>query len=316
MRVIIKSCLVLILFVNTSQAGNKITSSFEFLRTDFSPRLAALSGSNITMRGDVNSLQINPAGGAFITDEQFTFNYTNYLLDINGGLAAYARPFPGIGILHASILYMDYGDFKRTDEYAVPLGSTFSANDFALSVGISGNLDPDFSYGVNLKYVYSKIEDYQASAAALDFGLLWEVPFEDDLFIGVNLLNVGSNFEYYDKLKEPLPLSVGIGFSKKLKHLPLEITASLRDLNIESDTLWDRLKRAALGGEFKVSEVLRLRLGYNYELQQNLQSAADNKFGGVSGGIGIYWKKYRFDYSYSNYNFLGNVHRFGIWGTL
>jgi len=316
MRVILKTCFAVMLFINVLHAGNKLTSSFEFLRTDFSPRMAAMSGSNITLRGDVNSLQINPAGGAFIEQEQFTFNYTNYLLDINGGLAAYARPFPGIGILHASILYMDYGDFTRTDDYAVPVGGTFSANDFALSFGISGNLDADFTYGVNLKYIYSKIEDYQASAAALDFGLLWAVPFEKDLFVGVNLLNVGSNFEYYNKIQEPLPLSVGIGFSKKLEHLPLEITASLRDLNIESDNLWDRLKRAALGGEFTVSKTLRLRLGYNYELQQNLQSAADNKFGGVSGGAGIYWKKYRFDYSYSNYNFLGSVHRFGVWGTL
>ncbi len=316
MRVILKSCLSIIFLINISYAGNKITSSFEFLRTDFSPRLSAMAGSNLTMRGDINSLQINPAGGAFIMDEQFTFNYTNYILDINGGQAGYARPFPGIGILHASILYMDYGEFKRTDDYAVPLGNTFSANDFALSAGISGNLDADFSYGVNLKYIYSKIEDYQASAVALDFGLLWAVPFEEDLFFAVNLLNVGSNFEYYNKLKEPLPLSIGIGFSKKLAHLPLEIFASLRDLNIESDTIWNRLKRAALGGEFKVSEVLRLRMGYNYDLHQNLQTTADNKFGGVSAGVGIYWKKYRFDYSYSNYNFLGNIHRFGIWGTL
>ena len=92
--------------------------------------------------------------------------------------------------------------------------------------------------------------------------------------------------------------------------------ASLRDLNIESNTIWERFKRAALGGEFKVSEVLRLRLGYNYDLNQSLETTADNKFGGVSAGVGIFWKKYRFDYSYSNFNFLGNVHRFGIWGTL
>lgn len=316
MRVISKIILFVLLSTYIAGAGNALTSSFEFLRTDFSPRLAAMGGSSLTLRGDIGSVFVNPAGAASIATQQFVSNYTNYLLDINGGQMAYARPMPGIGVLTAAILYMDYGEFDETDEYAVFNGRTFSARDLALSVGLSGKLDENIAYGVNLKYIYSSIQDYNASAVGLDFGLLYAAPFEDNLFFALNLLNVGSNFKYYDTQKEPLPLSIGIGFSKKLAHLPLEINGSLRDLNVESEKLADRLKRFSLGGEFTVSEMLRLRLGYNHDLHNNLQVTTENKFSGISAGLGILWKNYRFDYSYSNYGFLGNIHRFGIWGTL
>lgn len=316
MKVISKIIVFFLLSGYIAWAGNALTSSFEFLRTDFSPRIAAMGGSSLTLRGDIGSVFVNPAGAAFISTEQFTSNYANYLLDINGGQVGYARPMPGIGILNASILYMDYGKFDETNEYAVLTGQTFSAGDLALSLGIAGNLDKDFAYGVNLKYIYSSIQDFNASAVGLDFGLIYAAPFEENLYFAVTLLNVGTNFKYYDSVKEPLPLSIGLGFSKKLAHLPLEINGSLRDLNIESDKIWDRLKRFSLGGEFSVSEMLRLRLGYNHDLRNNLQVTTDNKFSGVSAGLGIYWKNYRFDYSYSNFSFLGNIHRFGIWGTL
>jgi len=314
MKLFFKWPLFLILLSSMLLAGNNLTSSFEFLRTNYSPRLAGLAGSCLTARGDVNSLQLNPAGAAYISTQQFTFNYAHYLLDINGGQAAYARPIAGIGVAHATILYMDYGSFNETDDFAVATGRTFSANDFAFSAGLSGKLSEQFAYGVNLKLIHSKIENYNASAVALDFGLLYAVPFEDHLFFAVNLLNVGTNFEYYGSVKEALPLSVGFGFSKKLAHLPLEISGSLQDLNIESKTVWERLKRFSVGGEFKVSSLLRLRLGYNHDLHESLQTTAQDKFGGLSAGLGILWKKYRFDYSYSNYSFLGSIHRIGIWG--
>jgi len=298
------------------EANNRLTSGFEYLRTDFSPRTTAMSGAFVAVYGDLSAMFVNPAGLASVDQKQFTFNYTNYLLDISGGMAAYAQRFESLGVLSIGLVYMNYGEFQQTDEDANLMGNTFSANDIALGLGIANRLDDHFSYGLNFKYAFSQIYDYNASAVAIDFGLIYAAPFEENLNIALSVTNVGSNFKYYESTKEALPLSIGLGFSKILAHLPLEIAASLNDINVQADDFVGRIKRFSIGGEFRLSELLRLRLGYNNGLNRNFAETGNEKFGGISGGLGIYWKNMRFDYAYSSFSLLGGVHRFGITGSL
>ncbi len=311
-----KSLLGIFILLQIAFAGDRLTTGFEFLRTDFNPRTAAMAGSYLTMTGDVNGMFSNPAGMADIRQQNYSFNYTNYLLDISGGTAAYSRVIPKIGVLTVGVVYMDFGEFDETDDDAVSTGSMYSANSFAFVTGLSANLDEHFSYGINAKYIFSKIERYSASALALDFGLLYKAPFEKDLTFAITLTNVGTNITYFKNEKEPLPQNLRIGVSKKLAHLPLEIALSLHDLNRSGDSFSDYFKRFSAGGEFRVSETLRLRAGYDYNLYDGLNSTENDKFGGISAGLGILWKSFRIDYSYSNLSILGNVHRFGFSGII
>jgi len=307
---------MLIISVQFLGAGSPLTTGFEFLRTDFNPRTAAMAGSFLTMQNDLNALFINPAGMADIERQSYSFNYTNYVLDINGGTAAYNRILPKFGVLTVGIQYMDFGDFKETNEFAGLTGDNFGAQDLSFMIGLADHLSEDFTYGVAAKYIYSRLDEYSASAVALDFGLLWMVPFVEDLNLGVTLKNLGTNFAYYDKTKMSMPLDLRFGVSKKLAHLPLEIALSLNDMNRSADDILSYLKRFSIGGEFKSSEMLRLRLGYDYDLQEGMTNDTDKKFGGLSAGIGILWNDFRFDYAYSNFSILGNIHRFGLSGAI
>jgi len=297
-------------------AGSRLSSGFEFLRTDFSPRTAAMARSFQTVRGDLSAVFTNPAGMIYSEGQQFAFYYSNYLLDINGGLAGYAQPVKGLGVMTVAVTYFDYGTLEETNQFAEKTGTTFSAYDFALSVGLSDRLDDNFSYGVNVKYAFSKIENYNASAIAADFGLLYSIPFDENLYLGVTLLNLGINFETYAGPKEPLPMSLNLGISKILAHLPLEWSVSLKDLNESRNDFWDYFKEFSIGGEFRISESLRLRLGYDNGLNKDLKANSTQRFGGLSLGGGIHWTSYRLDYSYSNYGALGSIHRIGIKGSL
>jgi hypothetical protein len=308
--------MILLLSVSVSYTQDNITSAFEFLRTDFNPRTSAMSNSFLSPTNDVSTMFVNPAGLSYLEQDQYAINYTNHILDINGGMAVYARKFPKYGVLSVGVLYMDYGDFEATDENAKLLGKQFGANDFALGIGIANPLDDQFSYGINLKYAFSKLESYNASAIAFDFGLHWAVPYTDNLSFAVTLMNIGRQFVYYKDTKETLPVDFRIGVSKKLAHLPLEIAASLNELNVETDKSLDLIKRFSIGGEFTLSKKLRVRLGYNNDLHNNFESTDDYRFGGVSAGFGFYFKKYRIDYSYSNYGALGGINRFGFFGSL
>ncbi len=297
-------------------AVNGLTSAFPFLQTDFNPRTAGASNAFTTLRGDIGSIHVNPAGMAYAEGRRYVANYTSYLLDISGGYVAYGQRLPFFdGYLTGAITYVDYGNFKATDEYAQETGS-FSANDVALSVSLGSHLSEQFSYGVTLKYAFSKIENVNASAVAFDFGLLYKAPFQEDLYFGFALQNVGQMVSYYNSTKESLPLSMRLGVSKQLAHLPLEISLSLTDINIDAENEIDRLKRFSIGGEFRLSESLRLRLGYDNKLHQDLSTLQESEFGGLSGGLGIEFGDIRFDYAYSNYTLLGNTHRFGLQGSI
>ena len=309
---------IIIIFSSTIklEAADALTTGFEFLKTDYNARSSAMGMAFLTMRGDISGLFINPAGMAYAENRQYGFTYTNYLLDVNSGFAGYSHVFPKYGVLSAGIIYMDYGSFKETDDYAVETGRSFDANDIALSVGLANHLGNGFSYGVNLKYIHSKIEQYSAHAIALDFSLLYEASFQKDLYFVVIMQNLGKNFSYYGEVEEPMPLNIGFGISKKLEHLPLELAFSLNELNVSTDDFGDHFKSFSIGGEFRISKILRLRLGYNNALRDGLSTTNDVKFAGVSGGFGVIVKSFRFDYAYSNFGLLGATHRFGIMGYI
>ncbi len=307
--------IILLLSAQMSFAGDALTSGFEFLRTDFNPRTAAMSNAFTTARGDVGSIMINPAGMAFSESNHYVANFTKYLLDINGGMLAYSQEVENIGILSGAIVYMDYGGIDETNEFGQKTGSSFTPSNLALVIGWADHFEKGVSYGVNFKYIFSQIQDYNASALAMDLGVIWDVPFEEDLFFGLSMQNIGSNIDQFIKTKEELPFNIRFGVSKKLAHLPLEITVSNAEVN-QVSTFSDFFEKLSIGGEFTISESVRLRLGYNNRLHTDLKTIEESDFGGLSGGIGIYVSKYRFDYSYSNYNLLGNTHRFGFSGTL
>jgi hypothetical protein len=309
---------IVVLFVGAYSALAGVTSGFAFLNTDYSPRSAAMGSAFITMSNDLNAIAINPAGLAKVEGRPFIFNYANYLLDINGGQAAYSFVAPYLKRVAVAVRYMNYGQFEETDQNALPTGKSFSANDFALELFQAGDLGNGFLYGVGLSYAYSQIENYNAQAITFSFGLHYTVPFQKNLYVAATLRNLGWNVESYGGLKESVPTTFNLGVSKKLEHLPLEISVMLHGLNRAADQWYDRLKRFSAGGELTLSPHLRLRLGYSHALHQDLEtsSTAQTNFGGISGGLSIYWKAFRFDYAYSNFSDLGNIHRFGISGSI
>lgn len=293
------------------------TSGFEFLRTDFSPRSSAMAGSYVAMRSDVNGLFHNPAGLAYSDERQFMVNYMDYLLDIKGGSIGFSQQIENIGRVSGAIIYFDYGSFDETDDFAVPTGRNFGASDLAFAVSLSDYLEDRFTYGVTLKYVHSTIDVYSASAFALDFGLIYEAPFQDDLYLGFSMLNVGSALSAFQSTDESLPLSINFGVSKKLEHLPLVLNVSIKNINEVENTILDRIEKFSIGGEFTLSNKLRLRLGYDNNLHKDLETSNGAGFSGVSLGLGfVIWDNFRFDYGYSSMGDLGGLNRIGFSGTL
>ena len=316
MRQIALSLLILLVSVTAGYSQSAGTTIFNFLKEQYSARGAAMANNLIAVKGDVNAVFYNPAVLSGIEDQQWTLNYVDHLLDFQAGQVAYTRPHSTLGNLAIGLVYFNYGDFDETDQFGDKTGNTFGATEFALGATIANTLGEGFDYGLNLKYIFSALDSYNASGMAIDAGLIYTFPYVNDLQFGINISNLGFVLDSYQEAEGKMPLHMRIGFSKKLAHLPLLFMASLNDLTLKTENSTDFVKRFSLGGEFDVNQNVKLRIGYNNGINQNVKPLEGTAFAGISAGLGVLWRKFRIDYAFSTYGGLGNLNRLGVTGTL
>ncbi len=303
-----KKITLLLTFIFTSVLYSQ--TAFDFLRLDISPRAASLAGAFVSNTDDPNVIFYNPAGLNLIKGQQASFSYLKHLLDINSASLSYSRDVKGIGRISGAVAYINYGRFTKADEFGNKNGE-FGAADLAFVAGYSNVLGKNFYYGASVKFIYSGIADRNSTAAAMDVGLLYYLP-DSRWSFGFSALNAGFQLSSYAGIKEKLPLDVRLGASKTLAHLPFTFYFSLNKLNESTVNFKERLKFFSLGGELRISKVLRFRFGFDNEKRQELKIGTTAGLAGFNFGIGIKIKRYRFDYAFSSLGEIGSLHRMGV----
>jgi len=285
-------------------------NTFDFLKLDMSPRAAALAGSYVANSDDPNVIFYNPAGINFLDKQPASFSFLKHLADINSASLAYSQKFEDIGRFGVAVQYINYGSFTEADANGNELGE-FSAGEFAFIVGYGNELDENFYYGANVKFIYSGIANYSATGIALDLGLHYAIP-EDDWNFGLSILNFGAQLSSYFDKKEDLPLDIRVGFTKRLYHTPFKFYFSLNRLNENYDTFADRFKQVTAGVEIIFNSPLRLRLGYDNEKRKDYKIGGSAGLAGFNIGLGFNVSDYTIDYAFSSMGSIGALHRFGI----
>ena len=296
----------LVLFTTSSFAQN----TYDFLRLDTSPRAAALAGSFVANGDDPNVMFYNPAGINLLSGTPVSFSYLKHLMDINSASVAVSKNYEGIGRFSAGVQYINYGTFTRATADGSNIG-TFGAGETAFVVGYGNQLDQNFYYGANVKFIYSSIADQSSTALALDLGLHYAIPDQRWNF-GFSVLNFGAQLSSYFSTKETLPLDVRLGFSKELEKLPFRFFWSFNRLNESKSNFFSRFGQITVGGEFRLGKSLRLRFGYDNEKRKDLKIGSIAGLAGFSLGLGFIVKDYNVDYSFSSLGSIGALHRFGI----
>jgi len=314
----------------TAQLGGQ--NVFQFLNLPESSRVTALGGSLITVYDDDVTLALqNPALLDSSSHNTFSFNHNFHIAGISNGLVNYGRHIDKYNITaHAGIQYMNYGEFKFTDEIGNQQGS-FDASELAFVIGAGKAINERIFAGANLKYVSANYESYSSSAISTDLGLSY-VNQESRFIASLVFKNLGIQLSKFAENKESIPLNVQLGISKKLKHLPFRISVTAQNLQkwgiryddpnatVETDIFGavqetnafneriDNLFRHFIfGGEFLLgrSQNLRFRIGYNHLRRQELKVSQFRSFGGFSLGAGLKIYKFRIDYGVGYYHLGG-----------
>lgn len=306
MNKVIFLSLTLIFFGNITYSQN----TFDFLRLDGSARAGALGGSFVSNNDDADVIFYNPAGLDLLEGNPASFSFVKHLMDINLASLSYSTEFENIGRFGSAIKYINYGSFDEADDFGNRTG-TFSAGELAFVIGYANQLDNNFYYGANAKFIYSGIADRSSTAMALDLGLHYSIPDKNWNF-GFAILNLGGQLSKYYNTAEDLPLDITIGFSKKLENLPLRLSVDFHKLNEKRDDFVQKFKAFTVGAEFTLSKVMKLRFGYNNERRSEFKIGSTAGIAGFNAGLGIKISDYQFDYGYSSLGLVGGLHRIGI----
>ena len=316
-----------------AQLGGNAT--YQFLNLISSPRQAALGGKIITnVDYDVTQGLYNPATINLEMDNQLALNYSNYLGDISYGTAAYAYTIDRrVQTFHAGITYVNYGSFDGYDENGNSTGN-FTGNETALSFGYAFQIGfSDFYAGANIKLISSKLEQYSSLGGALDIGLIYINEFLE-LNAALAIRNIGTQFTTYAGLNEPLPFEVDLGFSQKLKNVPIRwhltfenlqqwpiaaanparVTTDLSGNQTQEEIgfLSQLIRHTIVGAELFPDRGFNIRLGYSFRRAEELRILEQRNFSGLSFGIGIKFNKLRLSYTHARYSSASNTSFLGV----
>lgn len=316
-----------------AQLGGNAT--YQFLNLMSSPRQAALGGKIITnVDYDVTQGLYNPATINLEMDNQLALNYANYLGDISYGTAAYAYTIDRrVQTFHAGITYVNYGSFDSYDENGNSTG-TFTGNETALSFGYAFQIGfSDFYAGANIKLISSKLEQYSSLGGALDFGLIYINEYLE-FNAALAIRNLGTQFTTYAGLNEPLPFEIDLGFSQKLKNVPIRwhltfenlqqwpiaaanparVTTDLSGNQTQEEIgfLSQLIRHTLVGAELFPDRGFNIRLGYSFRRAEELRTLEQRNFSGLSFGIGIKFNKLRFSYTHARYSSASNTSFLGV----
>ena len=310
------------------QAG---TAVYSFLDLPVSSRIAALGGTNISLRdNDLSFAFRNPALLTAESDKQISLSMANYLADIQFGSAMYGFKTKEKNYWAVGIQYIDYGDFIETDELNNELGN-FTAKDMALNIVYARPITDKITVGGTFKPIFSVFERYTSFGAAIDLGASYANP-EKYFSAGFVIRNIGTQFKGYYRNEdgqhyEPLPFDIQAGLTKKLNHAPFRFSLTLHNLqrwNLNYQTtnearssfdLTDNenisfvdmaFRHAVFGVEFVPGKNFYLAASYNHRRHNELKMPGFKSSTGFSFGGGIKLYKFQVGFGMSTFQ-TGNV---------
>ncbi|HRK74568.1 MAG TPA: PorV/PorQ family protein [Rhodothermales bacterium] len=316
----------LTLVYSQSKTGTTIG---QFLLIEPSARALGMGNASVTLHGDPSAGYFNPAAPAWAPRTAVQFSHGAWLVGISHQYATADIRMGKVDALSIHVTSLNSGDIAvRTVEQPLGTGEQYQVRDLAMSVGYSRKLSDRFSAGVNLKYVTERIWNSSLQAGALDFGVMYQLPFGAQL--GASLSNFGTKGKFdgkdlrvrfdanpdkygdnsslpaalvTDAHQLPVLFRVGMDYPVQLGRKAKAVLA------INAFHPSDNTESVSLGTEITLFDTFSLRGGYQHLFQQDHET-------GLTLGAGINYEieqyRFRFDYGWADFGRLGSSQRFGF----
>tara|TARA_B100001741_G_scaffold157935_1_gene130351 strand:- start:1952 stop:2863 length:912 start_codon:yes stop_codon:yes gene_type:complete len=294
------------------------------------------------MGGSVNSIMDNDISLTLITpsllnkemDGQISFNFVDYVSDINFISFHFAKKLNNNLMIFSGIDAINYGKFDATDEVGNTI-SNFNASQQIATFAMSKYLGQDFTLGSNIRLLNSYLESYHSVVLSSNISTTYNNK-EKSFTFTLLFKNIGRPIKSYTSEKEDLPFEIQLGLSKYLKYLPFRYSLVLHHLNVYDisndynlNTIYDPLtnqlivrdetvakkllRHVILGAELNpFKKNLYLRAGFNFQRREDLKLNSSFNMSGFSFGLGFSIKKIQINYARSSYHSSSMINSFSI----
>ena len=292
-----------------------------------SARAAAMGNAGVTTWQEAQSAFYNPGALGHLPGSDVQFTHSQWLAEITFNYAAAAIRMGSANTLFLTVMALNSGEIDvRTVDQLLGTGERYTANDLAFGLGYSRRITDRFSAGMQVKYWQQTIWHSSANAVALDFGVMYHLPF--GTYLGASIANFGTRASFagrdlvvrYDQDEDvsgdnsnlnanldtedwPLPIFFRVGLG-----MPFSMGSNSQLLLVvDAFQPSDNTEAVSLGAEWTFMELLSLRAGYQNLFQE------DNDFGlTLGGGLQYATSGYglRFDYAWAEHLTIGSTQRF------
>jgi hypothetical protein len=289
------------------------TVGFQFLEIGAGARGTGMGEAMVAATEGVESVYWNPAGLRHLGGRTVYFSYGTWPADISHQFAAFAmRPGFIQGIVGVSVtaLSMD-AMVLRTATNPDGVGVEFEPGDIAIGLSYARVFTDKFSAGGTIRWVHSGLgdlsvlgeeglEDFAVETLVGDFGTLYDTGFRS-LRIGLVIQNMGAEATFYEE-PVPVPATFKFGVWLTLIDTPGQIVKIAAEFKHPADTS----EKINIGAEYGLNDMYFLRAGYKMNYDEEGFTA------GAGARLIIAGRLLGLDYSYSDFGFLGAVHRMGL----
>ncbi|MBI5020213.1 MAG: PorV/PorQ family protein [Ignavibacteriales bacterium] len=299
-------------------------SAFQFLKIGVGARAVGVGESFIAMANDVTALYWNPAGLTQFNENQITFSHTEYLVDLKheffGGVY-HLTTSDAIGVSLTS-LYTDPMEIT-TETLPKGTGRYFKFGDLAFGLSYARRMTDQFSFGITIKYIEETLDILKMRGTMVDLGTYYWTGLGSSRF-AIVITNFGgdvapsgsvttfdgSKVNSFQSFSPPTQFKIGFAME------PYETETHKITTSIELNHPNDNAENVHLGAEYKWEDWLFVRAGFKRTIGETLLGRDNAASNDISFGVGVLvpvlTSKVGFDYSFSNYNLLGTVHRISV----
>jgi hypothetical protein len=283
-----------------SQAMGAGTSGATFLTMGSGARIEALAGAGTALASGYDAAYWNPASLGRCEDNALSFSHAAWFADIGYEHMCYVYPLPQAMTLGISTSILHAQGIPRTSEdtYGLFNGTdgSFSYTAMAVSGSLGKYVGQGLYVGGSAKILYEDNEAEASAGMAFDMAGLYVSP-NGRWSAGVASRNIGRGLRVHG-VDQPLPSELSLGLATAL-------VDSTLIASFDACGTADAGTRFSWGMEQRMGQMLFVRAGYTSSTERTAHK-------GLTVGVGISMKRLSLDYSASDFESLGLVHRFTL----
>lgn len=317
---------------NVSKVG---TTAAKFLGIPVGARATAMGTAFVSIANDATATFWNPGALDLIRSPEVHISHAEWFGGLSFDFGAVAYPLGisgsfGTAAVSYTMLTMPEERVTTIDDPEGEFSGKFDAGSYAVGLSYSKSLTDRFAIGGTVKYIVERIYNSKATSFAIDLGTVYETPFKG-VRLGVSISNFGPKMQMNgedlivqkdvdptisgnnesvnallmtDSFDLPLMMRIGIAWDM--------IRSDFNRLTFVADAMHpnDNTESLSLGAEYAfLNELFFLRGGYKNMFLENNE-------GRFTLGFGINYKlditNFKFDYAFSEFEHLQNVHLFSL----